>query len=294
MLKKISIIVLLVFFVLLAGCLDDDGGKNEDASKDTQSSPVANFTIKPVIPMVNEKIKITSNSFHPNGTIVNWTWEMGDGTTLYDSVVDYSYNNPGVYNISLIILDDDNNSDSIKKQILVIARSLLNNISLRIEDLPEGYEKYLESYNSTFGFNFSSSVSEIYNEQFIYGDPLNNTGFPVIITTLIRFNSSELAEEVLSDSIKMMNDTFNMILPCVSTEVLYQIGDQSFYRLFQGELTEQYNYENATWSFLYFRVHNITVLVLLDEVPTSSVDYRQLTHQYAKTIYARIDQQLYQ
>jgi hypothetical protein len=96
----------------------------------------------------------------------------------------------------------------------------------------------------------------------------------------------------MNNSVKQMNQTFNYLLPCISKEKNDSLGDHSSYHLFQGSLGEKYNYQNATWSFIYFNIQNIAVLVLLDETPSSHVDYKQLTYQYAKIIENRIHDNL--
>lgn len=289
MIKKIlPILLLLILLIPFTGCINDEIGTNKTSDDTDEIYPNANFTVLPPMAMIDEQVYLNSTSSHPNGTIVNWSWNMGDGSTFYESAFVYRYNKSGMYNITLTVTDEKNISDTVGKPIFIYKQSLLNNASLKIEDLPEGYVRYLESYNSSFGFNFSIPVIEIYNEQFIYKNPENNTGFPLIITTLCRFESSKDAENVLINSSQQMNKTFTDILTLISTDIPAPLGNQSIYRLFQGRLDEQYNYKNSTWSYIYFRIRNITVLVLLDEVPTSNINYKNLTYQYAEIIKDRI------
>jgi PKD repeat protein len=47
-------------------------------------------------------------------------WNMGDGTTFTYPVVDYTYETPGIYTITLTVFNDnDNNSDEVTREITI-------------------------------------------------------------------------------------------------------------------------------------------------------------------------------
>lgn len=69
---------------------------------------------------VNETIYFdASSSFDPDGVIVSYYWDFGDGTNATGVNVTHSYKNPGMYIINLIITDFNNNTynTSIKLDI---------------------------------------------------------------------------------------------------------------------------------------------------------------------------------
>lgn len=47
-----------------------------------------------------------SKSDDMDGNIVNYTWNIGDGTILYGKIVTHSYNKSGLYNITLTVTDN--------------------------------------------------------------------------------------------------------------------------------------------------------------------------------------------
>jgi PKD repeat protein len=48
-----------------------------------------------------------SGSSDPDGTIVSWVWDMGDGTALEGATVAHAYEKPGKKDVSLTVTDDD-------------------------------------------------------------------------------------------------------------------------------------------------------------------------------------------
>ena len=62
-----------------------------------------------------------SNSYDTDGTITNYTWDFGDGTTGYNVNPTHIYNLSGVYNITLTVTDNEGltNSDTTTATILL-------------------------------------------------------------------------------------------------------------------------------------------------------------------------------
>ena len=55
-----------------------------------------------------------SNSYDSDGTIVNYTWSFGDGYNGYGIQVSHKYNEPGIYNVTLTVMDNDNLTNTAK------------------------------------------------------------------------------------------------------------------------------------------------------------------------------------
>ena len=94
----------------------DEAG-NEDTTPATRSFTVeirplkANFTYKPEAPIVKEIITFNDSS---DGYIVNWTWNFDDGTISYEKNPTHSYEKIGIYNVTLTVTDDDNDTYSVR------------------------------------------------------------------------------------------------------------------------------------------------------------------------------------
>jgi PKD repeat protein len=78
--------------------------------------PVANFTY-----LINN-LSVTFDgtlSYDPDGTIVTWLWEFGDGTEGAGIIVTHDYPTSGTYNVTLTVIDDDDEKGNITKSITV-------------------------------------------------------------------------------------------------------------------------------------------------------------------------------
>ncbi len=58
-------------------------------------------------------------SYDPNGTIVSYSWNFGDGETAAGEVVTHIYTATGTFRASLTVTDDEGNSGSAFEDILV-------------------------------------------------------------------------------------------------------------------------------------------------------------------------------
>ncbi|HEC77373.1 MAG TPA: PKD domain-containing protein, partial [Thermoplasmatales archaeon] len=81
--------------------------------------PVANFSYMPLNPTTADLIQFTSSSYDSDGYIVNYTWDFGDGSFAYGESATHQYSDDGIYNVVLVVRDDDGATDSITKQINV-------------------------------------------------------------------------------------------------------------------------------------------------------------------------------
>ena len=81
--------------------------------------PVADFTFEPNNPMANQTIYFNSTSTDSDGVIVNWTWQMGDGSLYYDEFITHSYSANGSYQVNLTVTDDNSTVDTMSKTVNV-------------------------------------------------------------------------------------------------------------------------------------------------------------------------------
>jgi PKD repeat protein len=131
----------------------DDEDLNSSISKSVwviNADPVAIFTCTPEKPIVGETATFNaSDSYDPDGLIVSYTWDFGDGTTGSNIVAYHTFNEIGTYEVTLTVEDDYGNTGSTSHIIEVIAYPTAN-----FTWSPEEYPKVLEPVI----FNASSSL----------------------------------------------------------------------------------------------------------------------------------------
>jgi PKD repeat protein len=89
---------------------DDDDATNTTSSTITvlNRSPVASFTASATTVFINETITFNaSTSQDPDGTIVTYLWEFGDGANATGSMVNHAFTVNGTYLVTLNVTDDD-------------------------------------------------------------------------------------------------------------------------------------------------------------------------------------------
>ncbi len=93
---------------------DDDGLTGTATKKITVSKvqpanlpPVAVILTSTLNANINELITFDgTNSFDPDGKIVNYFWDFGDGSSANGANLQHSFNNVGIYTVTLTVTDD--------------------------------------------------------------------------------------------------------------------------------------------------------------------------------------------
>jgi PKD repeat protein/pimeloyl-ACP methyl ester carboxylesterase len=82
--------------------------------------PVASFMYSPEKPLVGEQITFdASSSYDPDGTIVKYEWDFGDGNSAEGKVVTHAYTEVGNYTVNLTVTDNDGLTNSLSKVVEV-------------------------------------------------------------------------------------------------------------------------------------------------------------------------------
>jgi PKD repeat protein len=69
--------------------------------------PIASFTYSRLNPAANETIMFNAtNSYDPDGFIVNYEWDFGDDIAAAGEIVEHSYSKPGDYIVILRVTDN--------------------------------------------------------------------------------------------------------------------------------------------------------------------------------------------
>lgn len=72
--------------------------------------PVAEFLVSPDMPRASELVKFLDKSTDPDGDLVAWHWDFGDGTTSNDRNATHTYATPSTYHVKLRVTDSEGNA----------------------------------------------------------------------------------------------------------------------------------------------------------------------------------------
>jgi len=81
--------------------------------------PTADFTFSPSSPTTDDTVRFTDRSSDPDGQIVQWRWDFGDGRTSTLQNPTHRYTHAGTYTVTLTVTDDDGLTDTATKAITV-------------------------------------------------------------------------------------------------------------------------------------------------------------------------------
>lgn len=82
--------------------------------------PTANLTASPVAPKVGETVNFSAAASNdPDGTIVSYDWDFGDGATDEGERVSHVYQDRNIYVVVLVVTDNDGASSSANQNIVV-------------------------------------------------------------------------------------------------------------------------------------------------------------------------------
>ena len=133
--------------------------------------PVADFSYSPPSPLAGEAVSFTDKSYDPDGSIVYWHWDFGDGAASSERNPSHVYTSPGTYTVTLKVRDDKGAESSTSKTIKVKASQLsaeIKPIGFKDPLKPCVYEK---PYEVTFEINIIKALPGNYNGRILIADP---------------------------------------------------------------------------------------------------------------------------
>ncbi len=108
-------------YLIALTVLDDEGGSDTCSILVPVGNdlPVADFAWNPLAVTTSTEVTFTSRSTDPDGQVVSWSWDFGDGTTANGPVAVHRYSSLGRFPVTLTVTDEDGGSASQTKTVLV-------------------------------------------------------------------------------------------------------------------------------------------------------------------------------
>ena len=85
----------------------------------TNKNPIADFTFSPANPTNMELVRFSDASSDPDGQVVGWSWDFGDGGTSTERNPFHRYRTPGTYTVTLTVTDDKGSQGAKSAQITI-------------------------------------------------------------------------------------------------------------------------------------------------------------------------------
>jgi PKD repeat protein len=112
----------------------------------TNKPPVADFFYTPSNPLTDEPVNFTDKSYDPDGSIVFWHWDFGDGTTSSERNPKHTYLFPGTYMVTLTVRDDKGAEKVISKTIYVNKKETIpKEAAQKLSELARGKSAFFKS-----------------------------------------------------------------------------------------------------------------------------------------------------
>ena len=132
---------------------DDDGAtSNANAAKTVLNrSPFASFIENATTMLTGEAICFdASGSYDPDGVIVDYLWDFGDGNSASGIIVNHAYADDGIYTVTLEVVDDDGASASSTSTKTILNRAPVALFSESAETAPTGE---VITFNATLSYD---------------------------------------------------------------------------------------------------------------------------------------------
>lgn len=101
---------------------DDEGATGTISKEITVQEnfrPTASFTCSVTEPHAGENMQFTDTSEDPDGSIVSWHWEFGDGETSTEQNPTHKYTEAGTFTLQLMVTDDKGATATVSQSIVV-------------------------------------------------------------------------------------------------------------------------------------------------------------------------------
>ena len=212
---------------------DDDGATSTASSTKTvlNTSPVASFTESSTTAYKGEVIRFNASvSYDPDGSVVSYFWDFGDGTNASGVIVDHAYTNVGTYTVTLTVTDNDGATASTTAVKTVLSRPPVASF---IESATTVYTDDVINFNASISYDPDGVIVSHF---WIFGDGTNATG--VIVSHAYADNGTYVVTLAVTD-----NDGVTATATATKT-----VLNKSPVASFSESATNVYTYEPITFN----------------------------------------------
>jgi len=109
---------------------DNEGARNSSSKYIVvgNQKPIPDFSYTPVKPIIGNNVFFTDKSTDVDGSIIQWFWDFGDGTSSSEKNPSHQYVDIGTFKVKLTVEDNFNSVSETSREIIVTAQSNNNTI----------------------------------------------------------------------------------------------------------------------------------------------------------------------
>ena len=97
------------------------GSTSQTVNVSAGQGPTASFVYSPANPITGESVYFNaSDSNDPDGSIVSYRWNFGDGNTGTGETPTHQFQSAGTYYVVLVVKDNDGNEDSVSNDVTIV------------------------------------------------------------------------------------------------------------------------------------------------------------------------------
>lgn len=182
--KIIKVLIVIILISFITGCI----GNERESSKDQK--PKAEAGIDQTI-YEGEAIYFNGSlSIDPNGEIINYSWDFGDGIFSYGQNTNHKYNLKGTYNVTLTIIDANGQKNKDYCMVTVLENNIPKAVVQTNQYIFAGEDVVFNGSNSKdLDQNIVNYTWSIEDKQIGYGSKIthvfDNAGIYQITLTVI-------------------------------------------------------------------------------------------------------------
>jgi len=136
--------------------------------------PVANFTVSMETAHTGEQIVFNaSSSYDPDGLIVSYSWDFGDGKTGWGITPNHNYVDNGTYQVTLTVTDNQGLEGKTSKKLTILNRPP---VAIFTESAEDVYPNVTIHFDASQSYDPDGYITEYFWD---FGDGTNTTGLIV-------------------------------------------------------------------------------------------------------------------